>query len=555
MAAEGGIPLLIGVTGHREVSPSDALAASEIVTQRLQKIKERYKHTPLILLSPLAEGADRIVADAALALDLELVVPLPASLDKYRNDFKTRESLTHFDSLIRKAKAVFVVPSCADKLDRDEAYAELGRFMAKSCDLLIALWDGLRSRGVGGTADVVDARLATAEPLDWIVISRDGAGPVVRDALGECATLNVDTWSKINEFNTDVEEEYPTSPRPSLFIIADRLAMQFHERQKRARDCAFAFIAAAVLSLETYQLTSTFFDDDRAALIRLLILNLISFGSAIYVVLFARRHAFESKSLDYRALAEGLRLQSLWDSLDFGDDLAALYERRHQADLEWVRKALRSSGRYYRWRSDRCGPHNWREHARTAKASWVRDQERFFSDALRRDERKLHHAHAASFGFFALTIVATAILLFVEFIPVLTESALDKIGPAILPLFDPTLREMAPLIFWFVEFALRLMVEALREPFVFTILVCAAFSALFRGYAERSAWIHHAHEYAHMSELFRAADRELEYLLDKQDVQFDTVRNYFRDLAREALSENSDWLLAHRERPIEVPDH
>src|SRR5215469_1464989 len=143
VAADGAIPLLVGVTGHRDVAASHVDAARDLVTQRLRQLMRDYPHTPIVVLSPLAEGADRIVAEAALSLELELLVPLPISLEQYRQDFTTPESLAAFEALLARARSSFVVPHASPAAHRDERYAELGSFIAKTSDLLIALWDGL----------------------------------------------------------------------------------------------------------------------------------------------------------------------------------------------------------------------------------------------------------------------------------------------------------------------------------------------------------------------------------------------------------------------------
>jgi hypothetical protein len=40
-------------------------------------------------------------------------------------------------------------------------------------------------------------------------------------------------------------------------------------------------------------------------------------------------------------------------------------------------------------------------------------------------------------------------------------------------------------------------------------------------------------------------------MLDENDI--DSARHLILDLGREALLENSDWVLMHRERPMKIP--
>ena len=60
----------------------------------------------LQIISPLAEGADRIVAHAALDLGADVIVLLPFGREEYTHDFLTRESRAEFQALIDNATEV-----------------------------------------------------------------------------------------------------------------------------------------------------------------------------------------------------------------------------------------------------------------------------------------------------------------------------------------------------------------------------------------------------------------------------------------------------------------
>ena len=173
-------PLVIGVTGHRDLR-------EETVPQLEQKIKEiflqlhkDYPATPLVLISALAEGADRLAADVALSpqLGVRLIVPLPMPIDLYEQDFdrvsvletplgavvvedSTREE---FRALLGRAANCFVLNLAEGNTlqsisrpgpERDRQYEVVGRYIAQQSQILIALWDGVESDRVGGTASVV----------------------------------------------------------------------------------------------------------------------------------------------------------------------------------------------------------------------------------------------------------------------------------------------------------------------------------------------------------------------------------------------------------------
>src|SRR5438445_7431315 len=105
----GPLPLVIGVTGHRDLRPTDHTELEEKVRSFFKQIREKYPHTPLTLLSPLAEGADRLVARVALKLGSRLIVPLPMRRELYERDFTTAASRAEFRELLESAQH-FVLP-------------------------------------------------------------------------------------------------------------------------------------------------------------------------------------------------------------------------------------------------------------------------------------------------------------------------------------------------------------------------------------------------------------------------------------------------------------
>jgi hypothetical protein len=59
--------LVIGATGHRDLRDEDVPGLEDAVAAIFDRIRERYPHTPLVLLSALAEGADRLAARVAVS--------------------------------------------------------------------------------------------------------------------------------------------------------------------------------------------------------------------------------------------------------------------------------------------------------------------------------------------------------------------------------------------------------------------------------------------------------------------------------------------------------
>lgn len=172
-------PLTIGVTGHRpnRLAPHRLAALAAEARQVLGRLREALPDTP-DLISSLAEGADRLVAEAAVALRIGLVCPLPFAVDEYAVDFADPASLLAFRSLLAEAKEIVVLPGRRE--DGASAYAAAGRWMLERSDLLIGVWDGGGSAGAGGTRDIMDRALEYGIPVLWLHATEDRAPRLLR---------------------------------------------------------------------------------------------------------------------------------------------------------------------------------------------------------------------------------------------------------------------------------------------------------------------------------------------------------------------------------------
>ncbi len=62
----GKVPLVIGVSGHRDIHSSRSDSLYSGLVELYSQLKSSYRHSPIVLLALLAEGADRLAARAAL---------------------------------------------------------------------------------------------------------------------------------------------------------------------------------------------------------------------------------------------------------------------------------------------------------------------------------------------------------------------------------------------------------------------------------------------------------------------------------------------------------
>jgi hypothetical protein len=73
------------------------------------------------------------------------------------------------------------------------------------------------------------------------------------------------------------------------------------------------------------------------------------------------------------------------------------------------------------------------------------------------------------------------------------------------------------------------------------------------SFGERRLYEELARQYARTHALFRTADTEIQRLLAQKDIQ--AAQRLFFELGREALTENANWLVLRRSRPVEMVVH
>lgn len=179
--------LRIGVTGHRldklSVTQLDSLAPivrDQLETNRGCLSQDHRAHGELFaaekpvvrVISPLAEGADQLVARGGLELGCELHGLLPFGREDYLATFSDAARrgapsvVAEFDRLLQQASAVFTLDGSLGK--RERAFEFLGKVLLNQVDLLIAIWDGQPAADPGGTERVVRDAITQGVPVVWL---------------------------------------------------------------------------------------------------------------------------------------------------------------------------------------------------------------------------------------------------------------------------------------------------------------------------------------------------------------------------------------------------
>ena len=566
------LPIIIGVTGHRDLRSEDIPQLEFKVREIFEELRKNYPHTPLQLLSPLAEGADRLVARVGLEFNVKLIVPLPVPQEEYERDFHTPESKHEFKTLFQQADTYFELSlaegNTLDSIRRDpdsrnRQYAQNGKYIASHSQILIALWDGMVTELIGGTSNVVRFKMGAPdlhtlqEPLDLI-----DCGPVYHIVTprksnlypkGEVYSIHkrfpvddpdADTvytriLERVDQFNEDAlsflenrkaaikksrdkllphdqETNIPPICRSILnhYAIADALAIFNHRKRKRTMTGLFGLGVLAVGFLTTSHALEASW---------ILLFYLGSFLLAYCWHQLAKGNNYQNKHLDYRILAEGLRVQFFWKMAGIEEDVVKHFLNKQRNELEWIRNAIRSCNIPV---TNELDIHQGIEQKTIAyklvREYWVYSQQKFFEKNADRDLKKIARQNSQMKLLLTIGFGLAAVVIFYDLFCTISCTDKNKIYEDIWSKIMMVLIHVMPMV-----------------------------AAAIVGYAEKMAVSEQAKQYFRMNNLLKRAVQYLDEYLQEKD--FIKAEKLLLDLGDEILAENGDWLLLHRERPMEVP--
>jgi hypothetical protein len=317
----------------------------------------------------------------------------------------------------------------------------------------------------------------------------------------------------LQRFSEEVEVEPSSSDKlwentsPSAlslhkrFETLDWLAARFQRHSMRSVTLILVFAAVGALALNL-----------RIVLPRVAALLLWTYAAALaaayLVYLWAKHGDFHNKYLDYRALAEGLRVQAFWRLAGVQACAADFYLQRQKGELAWIRQALRN------WFLVDCLQESAEGQTPAAEQRgrlelvfqhWIKDQRWFFEHSAKRRDQT-----ARRLGLTARTTFRLGLAL----------AALNAViaPPASLLL----LAGMAPVG-----------------------------AALIHLYSRHRALAEDARRYSSMSLIWAGAETAFARALNDGDLN--ECSEIVRELGHETLAENGEWILLHRQRPLEVP--
>jgi hypothetical protein len=171
----GPRPLRVGITGHTDLGAETVRLVDGELGRHLRGLRSdsSAETCSLIGVSCLAPGADCVFADVVLRLGglLEVILPWAG----YAGSRVPGYHAAGYGALLQRASSVRAAGAAAAKTE-PQAYAAANSLMLDSVDRLIAVWNGVPSRKLGGTADAVSAAKARRMPVTviWPEGSRRG---------------------------------------------------------------------------------------------------------------------------------------------------------------------------------------------------------------------------------------------------------------------------------------------------------------------------------------------------------------------------------------------
>jgi hypothetical protein len=564
------LPLVVAVTGHRDLVAEEIPVIRRLVKDFLRDLMERHGDRILRIMSALAEGADRLVAEEALALGFELVVPLPMPRQLYVQDFETEGSVEEFDLLAGRAAERYELPlgegvtlEGLSRLPdvRARQYAQHGVFLCAHCHILLALWDGKPSSELGGTGQIVrfhhddimpgyatrtvasqqmlvddesdlvyhivcsrmrpnGAPSPDLQALDWWWFTKDRDHPRSKEFPEQHKMIS----RRSSEFSRDSirfaeridAEKYPLLDGGEkdflpagigninrLFCMADWLAIHFQKKtlfNLRATH-ALAFLMGLMFLLYSELKTLQYF----------MFAFLLFFVVAAAVQYVATREGWHRKYLDYRALAEGLRVQFYWAAAGVNNDNVSKFAhdnflQTQDPELGWIRNVMRVAG-------TRCdaGPVVMRpEGLQFALREWIGGPD------------------TGQLGYFR-------------------KKAIERVGKSRLTERLAMISMFASIIvISIMVVAGSTMSEGVRDPLMIAMGATLLLFGVRQGFAHGTAEKELIKQYEFMLRIFHNARRRLENAGNA-----DEQRQILRALGGSALDEHAQWILMHRDRSLD----
>lgn len=570
------IPFMIGIVGHRDLVPGEVPQIRAELSVLLKGLRDSNPLVPLRLLCSMAAGADLLAADVAAELGIDIIALLPYARSVCRADLDSEAERAEFDRLCDLSDVAELSLPAGTALEdirhsgvqRDRQLQRAGALIARYSGLMVAIWNGMSTSHRAGTARSIQFRRDGIIPTDELIVSphdvllspqdddlnyeircsrtsQPSSSGVVAlgfnteggSVPGEYPKALRTTLARIADFNRDVAEfgseiaakgtrlwQPSVSPTPRtlqyldrLFTAADWLG-SYHRRcftkALRARYLLWALMAFLLI---------TFKKDSVGEVAIFAIIGVLAvFLLGTLLAVWAHRRSWHRKYLDYRALAEALRVDFYWEVAGVRNEFDGTFAhesflQKQDSELQWIRNAMRAVS--LQLAIHPCG--NFEEGFPFVYANWIGDghptsstgQMSYYRRSLHRLAHTIHVSERID-----------RVLLF--------GGLLLAIGFAA----DVLLRTQQ----------IFLMPESFRANMLWALALVPVYAAIFEIYLNEKSDRALVRQYQYMYSLFSFAANELR-AAKKPELKLEILSS----LGRACLAEHAQWILAHRDKRIQ----
>jgi len=403
-------------------------------------------------------------------------------------------------------------PSSKATIEPDKVFGSLGKRLME---------DFQRIRALNG-------QIASFSRSDWRLLEQQlgyiqtgGAPPPVLD--------NVEFLKRLQSAADTAAQIYQGRlmghfvPETSLRRMINRASAMRRNTGHRPRLGVVFFFAAAVpvavVAFEVYAHLG-------GGLLALLIYLVVFGGVATYHRLRLSDHMWQNCFQDYRALAEAMRVQLYWALAAVPAAVSDHYLNKQSNELGWIQLALRGPSLWAAAVAQQldgpCGD--------IVKTGWLNDQLSYFRSKAPLHERANREGRTWARRFLYGGLIVSVALLLHEAWPMMT-SGKPGIVAALWELFHPYHHYV--------------------DVIAVTLPALAAFFSVSR---ELRVYERHAHSYSLMTSMFSRAISEFNKatLIGDAHRRAEAIQQLVRELGREALAENAEWLVDHRHRSFDT---
>ena len=555
--ANTAIPLVVGITGHREISLETERQIYSTAHAMLIDLKKCYPNTPIRVLSSLGKGADMVCAEAALDAGAELVVPLPMPVEEYRKDFSGTE-IDNFDFLLKKAAKVFVVPQyekCEDTGSRGFFYRQAAINVVSHSHILFACWDGCENPKADGAGTYETVRLMQESPFfkkqdsaldqnsglilqlvtprENETVPTDPFSLILSDDLVQATLdkpiLNLKEFDLIERFNRDIVK-YEAGIQNDFQKNADYCMDCATQESLSDEESLMLRVYAAADSIAIYLQRKRLLSLRLFALLGLLFvlfflfydelsapLMLVGYGGLILIaacctLMFSKKR-YHEKYVLYRVLAEAMRIQLYMDIANITEFITHIPCWKRTKELRFVNDTCRVMQKNEKMLFDSSC-------IRYLENCWIEPQLNYHRDAIagKGGKHQLNKSMAHILLFAAILIFIVVAIIEAAF-PYIMDIEMTNFFRYVFPFVSDTLT-------WNALFKILLGFVSATAAFVANYYGKLALPEQMRG-SER------------MYKLYSQANAKLYAVANEGDLQ--AAKKIIVLLADKALEENLDW--------------